>query len=605
MTSRLRILVYENQQLRYVDDFEGTLEIGRQKDREHEPISRYPEAGGWRLVIAGREDKSVGRTHAQIVPLPDGRARIRNGSSGQPVWFQNGQKLAPRDSCEVRLPSVLTLGEKTICVQEGAAESSIQSLPHATLPPSSQFVRSGGLSSLLAPAATAIDSKEIVQWLHAAMDVLQAAADSADFFERAEQAAMEMVRLDLCEVLLFRNGEWRRHAPGAGEEADLPKKHRASSLYVLKRVEEEKRTFWGSLPTDGTAPHGPAETEAVIATPILDRAGQLLGAMYAERRHGGEEPIKEVEAMLVELLARGVAAGLARLEQERAAMAERVRFEQFFTPELAQQLSRHPDLLQGREAQVTLLFCDIRGFSRISERLGPARTVEWFREVLDMLSDCVLSRGGVLVDYNGDGLLAMWGAPGAQPDHARRACRAGLAMLEGMRPINERWRETLREDAHLGIGVNTGPAQVGNTGSRYKFKYGPRGHTVNLASRVEGATKHLKCPLLITGSTKAQLDETFATRRLGRVRVVNITADVELHELTADGRPEWPEARAEYEKALELFEKEEFGQSARTLGNWRGRNNDDAPALVLLFRAVRCMVEGTPPAHPVWELAEK
>src|SRR5262249_49762412 len=113
MASLLRILVYENQQLRYVDDFEGTLEIGRQKDREHEPIARYPEADGWRLVIARREDKSVGRTHVRIITLPDGRARIRNGSSGQPVWFQNGQKLAPDDSCDVRLPSVLTLGDKT------------------------------------------------------------------------------------------------------------------------------------------------------------------------------------------------------------------------------------------------------------------------------------------------------------------------------------------------------------------------------------------------------------------------------------------------------------------------------------------------------------
>ena len=86
----------------------------------------------------------------------------------------------------------------------------------------------------------------------------------------------------------------------------------------------------------------------------------------------GTALITELEARLVELLASGVAAGLARLEQEQAALAARVQFEQFFTPELARQLALQPDLLKGRDTEVTLLFCDIRGFSRISERLGPA-----------------------------------------------------------------------------------------------------------------------------------------------------------------------------------------------------------------------------------------
>ena len=103
----------------------------------------------------------------------------------------------------------------------------------------------------------------------------------------------------------------------------------------------------------------------------------------------------------------------------------------------------------------------------------------------------------------------------------------------------------------LGIGINTGPAQVGNTGSSRKFKYGPLGNTVNLASRVEGATKHLKVPVLITGSTRAELGDAFATRRLCQVRVVGIHGAVELYELHGEtASPEWLADRDAYEKAL-------------------------------------------------------
>jgi adenylate cyclase len=309
--------------------------------------------------------------------------------------------------------------------------------------------------------------------------------------------------------------------------------------------------------------------------------------------------------MLVELLARGVAAGLARLEQERAALAARVRFEQFFTPELARQLAEHPDLLEGRDQEVTVLFCDVRGFSRISARVGPAQTLEWLRDVLDSLSDCVLAQGGGLVDYVGDELLGMWGAPQEQPDHAERACRAALDMLARLPALNRRWLQALGEATDLGIGLNTGPARVGNIGSRHKFKYGALGTVVNLASRVQGATKYLKCRLLITGATQARLGPDFPARRLGRVQVVNIAQPVELHELFPEGHPHWPQAKEEYEQGLGLFEAGEFALAARTLGNWRGQHPDDGPALVLLYRAVKCLAEGVPDGHPVWVLTEK
>jgi adenylate cyclase len=128
---------------------------------------------------------------------------------------------------------------------------------------------------------------------------------------------------------------------------------------------------------------------------------------------------------------------------------------------------------------------------------------------------------------------------------------------------------------------------------------------VNLASRVQGATKYLKTKLLITGPTHAQLDPSFHTRRLCEVRVVNIAEPVELHELVPEGQPGWPRAKQDYEKALEQFQQKSFRIAARILGNLRGDFPDDGPALVLLSRAVNGMVEEPSPFDPVWELPGK
>jgi adenylate cyclase len=272
---------------------------------------------------------------------------------------------------------------------------------------------------------------------------------------------------------------------------------RPASRHILERVSRDKGTFW-ETPDDSLAEAASLRgVSAVVAAPLLAGDGAVIGALYGVRREGSIEslgPITRVEAMLVELLARGVAAGLARLEEEQKALAARVQFEQFFTPELARHLAEQPDLLKkGREAEVSVLFCDVRKFSQISERLGPEATMSWIGAVMTELSDCVRRHEGVLVDYVGDELLAMWGAPAEQPDHAQRACRAALDMLACMPRLDERWQTKIGVPTAFGVGVSTGPARVGNSGSQHKFKYGPLGNTVNLGSRVQGATKHLKC----------------------------------------------------------------------------------------------------------------
>ncbi|HLJ97945.1 MAG TPA: adenylate/guanylate cyclase domain-containing protein, partial [Gemmataceae bacterium] len=413
--------------------------------------------------------------------------------------------------------------------------------------------------------------------------------------------------LDSCRVLMLEGDQWKTHTLQTAPHL-LTEKNWQPSRQILNQVRQEKKTSWQApelAPASTRSLHG---VKVVIAAPILDRAGEVIGVLYGDRRREGlsaSPVLTKLEAMLVELIATGVATGLARLQQEKAALTARIQFEQFFTAELAHQLATQPDLLQGRDAEVTILFCDIRSFSSFSERLGPERTVAWISDVMEVLSDCTLTHRGVVVDYIGDELMAMWGAPEKQADHAKLACHAALAMQEQLPKLNERWQTFLGEPMGLGIGINSGVARVGNTGSQRKFKYGPLGNTVNLASRVQGATKYLKTKLLITGSVQAQLGSEFDTRQLCTARVVNIVEPVNLYELVRQITPAWLDLKTGYEEALKHFENQQFRQAARILGRLCTEYPHDGPSLFLMSRAVSCMVEEPQQFDPVWVLPGK
>jgi adenylate cyclase len=348
---------------------------------------------------------------------------------------------------------------------------------------------------------------------------------------------------------------------------------------------------------------------ALVAAPILDGAGQVIGALYGDRRSGGNAggsaKISAFDAKLVELLATGIAAGLARLKEEQAALAARVRFEQFFTPQLAEQLERDPTLLEGRDAEVTLLFADIRGFSRISERIGTERTMAWIQDTWGALSDCVLAYDGVLVDYLGDELMAMWGAPAPQANHAELACFAARLMMETLGEVNARWAEELGGPVRLGIGLNSGVARVGNTGSAQKFKYGPLGDVVNVASRVQGATKYLGADCLITGSTLAALPAGAAVRRLARVQVVNIEHAIDLYETLSQPPADWDERCARYHAALAALEADEFERAGELADKLAMDFPDDAAAAALLKRVGSAGRETNSGNTSVWHLPGK
>ena len=612
--TRVQLKIYQNRRLVFSTDLDAPMEVGRQRVDEPEPYQRISESSGVRLVIAKREETSISRNHARFAPQPDGKVQITNLSAHISLPLHPHELLAAGESRNIELPALLTMGDKVVRLEQAVLDDDlrVERLSQPTLAPGTFGFPAGKaprfLTELVGGNRVALDQDSLMQWLQAVLGVFQSAASSPRFLPDAAMAVAEIVDLDFAAILLWDGQQWKSeafHARGqlaAGEQWQ-------PSRTILERLRREQSTL-RHVPSSGSQPaNSLMNVRGLVAAPILDTHGDVIGAIYGDRRQarpGAPSPlISELEAKLVDLLACGVAGGLARLEQEKHILAARVQFEQFFTPELARKLEAEPDLLSGRDAEASLLFCDITGFSRISERLGPKRTVDWIKDVMTALSDCVIVHQGVLVDYIGDELVAMWGAPSAIPNHAELACRAALAMIKQLPQLNQRWEPILGEPMGFGIGINSGMARVGNIGTDRKFKYGPLGNTVNLASRVQGATKYLRTKLLVTGDTARHLDGSFSLRRLCRVRMVNIAEPVELYELAAEVPDNWHGAKSQYEEALDAFERGDCLVATSILGKLLVENPNDAPSLLLLSRAVDMLAHVRERFDPVWELAGK
>lgn len=347
----------------------------------------------------------------------------------------------------------------------------------------------------------------------------------------------------------------------------------------------------------------------------LEAAGQLhhLPVIVVTGRRKVQDAVRCIEHGADDFLTKPVQLELLHarvnscLERKRLREAE---FKQFFPPQLAREFARHPDLrdMEGKFAEVTLLFCDIRGFSSITERLEPDETVRWLRAVMGDLSGCVIDNGGVLVDYAGDELLAMWGAPSEIPDHAERACVTAMEMLRRIPRLNEVWADIIGAQTNFGIGINSGRALVGNIGTDRKFKYGPLGNAVNLASRVQGVTKRLQTNLLITGATKRALPRSAfpgRIRHVCKVRVVNIDEPVELYEIAVDPAPGWTQLRDKYEEALICFEAGRIQEATALLGNVLALHPADGPTFQLLNRIADAKTNPGHKIDAVWTLQGK
>lgn len=273
-------------------------------------------------------------------------------------------------------------------------------------------------------------------------------------------------------------------------------------------------------------------------------------------------------------------------------------FSHYLAPEVVENLARNPDQLKlgGEERFLTAFFSDIAGFSTFSEKLEPEALVHFLNLYLSAMSDIILEHGGTIDKYEGDAIIAFFGAPVDMPDHATRCVLAALEQQARLSALRAQWAEEGYPAVHIRIGINSGPMVVGNMGTETRMNYTMMGDNVNLASRLEGVNKVYRTPILISRETYELVREEIAARFVDRVRVVGRKTPVDIYQpicRRSDIGAEQLERFRAYEKAWNMMRRRHFAESEKILMDLC-LSHADGPAEVLLER-VRAFRQQEPP----------
>lgn len=195
-------------------------------------------------------------------------------------------------------------------------------------------------------------------------------------------------------------------------------------------------------------------------------------------------------------------------------------FGQYIPPELVEEMAETPDKISvsGESRDMTVLFSDVRGFTTISEGLEPHALTQLMNEMLTPMTHVIHHHRGTIDKYMGDAIMAFWGAPLKDENHARHALEAGLEMVKALPQINQRFRDKGWPEINIGVGLNSGVMSVGNMGSEFRMAYTVMGDAVNLGSRLEGLTKQYGVNIIVSEFTKAKVPD-YSFLELDRVRV--------------------------------------------------------------------------------------
>jgi adenylate cyclase len=206
-------------------------------------------------------------------------------------------------------------------------------------------------------------------------------------------------------------------------------------------------------------------------------------------------------------------------------------FTRYVAREVVEEILKDPEnlVLSGERRQVTVLFCDVRGFTPLSERLSPEEVVLLLNDFYNLMIETTFKFDGTLDKFLGDAVMAVFGAPMAHPDHSARAIRTALAMQEGITGLNERRVRDGKEAIAVGIGVSAGEAVAGTVGTEDRMEYTVIGDSVNLAARLESNAKPGQ--ILISHRTYERVRDLVDARPLGRIRVKGKEEEVEVYEV--------------------------------------------------------------------------
>ena len=246
-------------------------------------------------------------------------------------------------------------------------------------------------------------------------------------------------------------------------------------------------------------------------------------------------------------------------------------FGQYVPPELVDEMAKDPERysMEGRNEELTVLFSDVRSFTTISEGLDPKELTELMNTYLGSMTTVIRQHRGTLDKYIGDAIMAFWGAPVADADHARNAIIAALEMQKAVRALDDAFKVRGWKPLHIGVGVNTGTMTVGDMGSRVRKAYTVMGDAVNLGSRLEGITKQYGVEILVGDTTRERVKDV-VFREIDRVRVKGKEHPVGIFEplgLSTDVTKDRLEEVKLWQQALRAYRAQDWDQTDMLLLN--------------------------------------
>ena len=250
-------------------------------------------------------------------------------------------------------------------------------------------------------------------------------------------------------------------------------------------------------------------------------------------------------------------------------------FRHYLSPDVIERVIENPSLLRlgGEKREVTSFFSDVAGFTTISEELSPEELVDLLNEYLSEMTEIILASGGTLDKYEGDAIIAFWNAPLEQPDHALHACRAALQCQSRLAELQPRFQQRFGKSIAMRIGLNSGPAVVGNMGSSRRFDYTAMGDTINLAARLEGACKQYGIRILAGEETYRRVQDEIAGREVDVIRVVGKTKPVAVYEIggeIATTNAHEADKLTLYREAREAYKQRDWDRAAELFGRLEG-----------------------------------
>jgi len=294
-----------------------------------------------------------------------------------------------------------------------------------------------------------------------------------------------------------------------------------------------------------------------------------------------------------------------------AELSEKMRiktaFQHYVTASVVNEILKNPSKLNlhGEERNLTIFFSDIEGFTALSEGMSPLDVVSLLNEYLTAMTEIIFKFDGLLDKYEGDAIMAVFGAPVDQKDHAIRACRCALENQRILKKLREKWKSEGRPEIKVRIGINTGLVVVGNMGSTMRFDYTVIGDNVNLAARLETGNKLFNTEILVSEETAMLAESAVISRYLAKLKVAGKKNQVKVYEVLAD-RLSYDSLTLEqamvsktaYESALAEVEARNFAEAEKILADYLKENPLDRPAKALHSKIKGFLIVPPPPG---WE----